>query len=144
LAIRQLAKHTQHSAELLCVPSIVKAITRPETRRRPFLADDARGNASGPADVACGEVAPYTRQNDRLPIGGFGGFRLPVRVFSDDPERDPTRRAEPPNLLEIHVVQLFKEPCPLGLCELRQEIRHERPWQFGNRNRLRRYHLDVS
>jgi len=46
------------------------------------------------------------------------------RSVSHDPVRDPAIRAEAANLLEVHVVQHFKEPGLLVLSDLRQEIRH--------------------
>src|SRR5439155_20999716 len=40
--------------------------------------------------------------------------------------RDPACGAEATNLLEVHVVQLLKEPRLLAFGELRQEVRHSR------------------
>src|SRR5206468_3159219 len=119
----QITKQPHDPLELLCVPTIVEAIARSEPRRRTLLADDLYGDASGLTDLACPEITSDTGQHDWLSIGVLCGLHLPVRVLGHDPVRDPARRAAAADLLEVHVVQLFKEPCLLALGEPRQEVR---------------------
>ena len=111
---------------LLRVPAIVQAVATSEPRWWILLADDLRGDERGRTHLACREVAADTGQHDRLSIGVFRGLHLPVRVLGHDLVRDPACGAEATNLLEVHVVQLLKEPRLLAFGELRQEVRHSR------------------
>src|SRR5207249_7369607 len=93
---------------------------------RILLASDLCGDECGRTHLACREVAADTGQHDLLSIGVFRGLHLPVRVLGHDLVRDPACGAEATNLLEVHVVQLLKEPRLLAFGELRQEVRHSR------------------
>src|SRR3954467_15826105 len=122
----QVAEQPHDTLVLLRVPAIVQAVVPSEPRWRILLAHDLRGDERGRTHLACREVAADTGQHDRLSIGVFRGLHLPVRVLGHDLVRDPAYGAEATNLLEIHVVQLLKEPRLLAFGELRQEVRHSR------------------
>src|SRR5207247_4457649 len=111
-----------------------------EPRWRILLADDLCGDERGRTRLACREVAADTGQHDRLSIGVFRGLHLPVRVLGHDLVRDPACGAEATNLLEVHVVQLLKEPRLLAFGELRQEVRHSRSLHAPE---LRRAHREL-
>src|SRR5437899_5391731 len=124
----QVAEQSHDTLEFLRVPTIVEAVARSKPCRWILLADDLRRDAGGLTDMACPEIAADTRQHDRLSIGVLRGLHLPVRVLGHDPVRDSALRTEAANLLEVHVVQLSKEPRPLACRELRQEVRHPNPF----------------
>src|SRR6185503_8463876 len=130
----QVAQQPHDSLELLCVPAIVEAVARFEPRWRRLLADDLRGDAGGLASLACREVAANTGQCDWLSIDVLRCLHLSIRVLSHDPVRDPALGAEASNFLEVHVVQLFKQPCPLALREPRQKVGH---WWYFDRPMIR-------
>src|SRR5262245_26639763 len=123
---RQVTERPHDTLLLLRVPAIVQAVATSEPRRRILLADDLRRDERRRTNLACREVVADTGQHDRLSIGVLRGLHLPVRALGHDLVRNPARGAEGTNLVEVHVVQLLKEPRLLALGEPRQEVRHSR------------------
>ena len=118
----QVAEQSHDTLELFRVPTIVEAVARSEPHWRIFLADDLRRDACGLTDLAGREIAADTGQHDRFSIGVLRRLHLPVRGLGHDPVRDLALRTEAANLLEVHVIHLFKEPRLFAFRELRQEV----------------------
>src|ERR1043165_1126786 len=114
----QIAKQPHDSLVLLGVPTIVETVTRPKPRRRFLLSYDFHRNARGLTDVSCCEVAADTGQHDRLSVRVLRGLPLSARVLNNDPEGNAPGDAETSNLIEVHIIQLLKEPCSLISIEL--------------------------